>query len=135
VVVVAEGCGARLSGGERDASGNVRYASAGADIGPVLRDRIIAKIPRANVKYIDPSYMLRGVPANASDSIFAGSLARSAAHAGMAGKTDLLVGRWHRVFTHVPLALATAEKKRIDPRDRLWQDVLETTGQGPLSTG
>lgn len=139
LIVVAEGCGASLCGEsvERDASGNIRYASASADIGPVLRDAIAAhfaaKGPRVSVKYIDPSYMIRSVPANASDSIFCDGLARHAVHAGMAGKTDLVIGRWHRLFTHVPLPASIGQKKRIDPDGDLWLAVTETTGQPPLS--
>ncbi|MEO5730405.1 MAG: ATP-dependent 6-phosphofructokinase [Byssovorax sp.] len=139
VIVVAEGCGASLlrEEAERDASGNIRYASAAADIGPVLRDAIAAHFaehwPRVSVKYIDPSYMIRSVAANASDSIFCDSLARHAVHAGMAGKTDLVIGRWHRLFTHVPLNVATSQKKCIDPDGDLWLAVTETTGQPPLA--
>jgi len=139
VIVVAEGCGAALEGEvvERDASGNVRYASASADIGPVLRDAIVAhfaaKKLRVSVKYIDPSYMIRSVRANASDSIFCDSLARHAVHAGMAGKTDLVIGRWHRLFTHVPLPVSIGQKKRIDPDGGLWLAVTSTTGQPHLS--
>ena len=139
VIVVAEGCGASLQSEkvERDASGNIRYASASSDIGPVLRDAIAAHFaehgPRVSVKYIDPSYMIRSVAANASDSIFCDSLARHAVHAGMAGKTDLVIGRWHRLFTHVPLKIATSQKKCIDPDGDLWLAVTETTGQPPLA--
>ncbi len=137
LIVVAEGCGVSLGGTERDASGNVRYASASADIGPVLRDAIaghFAKIgARVSVKYIDPSYMIRSVAANASDSIFCDRLARHAVHAGMAGKTDLVIGRWHRLFTHVPLPVSIGQKKRLDPDGDLWLAVTETTGQPPLS--
>jgi 6-phosphofructokinase 1 len=135
VVVVAEGCGASLVGAsaERDASGNVRYAAAEADIGPHLRDAIRAHFERARVpitvKYIDPSYMIRSTRASAADAVYASALARHAVHAGMTGRTDLLIGRMHRVFTHVPLALATREKKRIDPDGELWHAVLESTGQ------
>lgn len=140
LIVIGEGCGATLSkgeNGERDASGNLRYASAGLDVGPRLRDAITAhftalKFP-INVKYIDPSYMLRGLPANATDAIFCDALARNAVHAGMAGKTDVVIGRWHRAFTHVPLSLVASEKKRIDSDGSLWLAVTETTGQPPLS--
>jgi 6-phosphofructokinase 1 len=140
VVVVAEGCGAALAGAnvERDASGNVRYASAEADIGPRLRDAITAHFKAAGrpatVKYIDPSYMIRSVRANATDAVYASALARNAVHAGLSGRTDLLIGRMHRLFTHVPLPLATREKKRIDPRGELWRTVIGTTGQGPLTS-
>lgn len=138
VIVVAEGCGATLLEGrvERDASGNVRYASAGADIGPRLRDAIIAHFVRVGlpvtVKYIDPSYVIRSVPANAGDSIFCDVLARHAVHAGMAGKTGILIGRWHGLFTHLPLAVATSSRKRIDPDHATWLAVTETTGQPRL---
>lgn len=85
-----------------------------------------------SVKYIDPSYMIRSVPANASDSILCDALARNAVHAAMAGKTDLVIGGWHRIFTHVPLAVATSASKRIDPAGALWLAIMETTGQPAL---
>ena len=140
VVVVAEGCGMLLAesaekekNGEHDASGNLRFGSAGLDIGTHLKERIEEHFAKAKtaitLKYIDPSYMLRGVPANAMDAVFCDELARYAAHAAMAGKTDVMVGRWHRAFTHVPLELALSEKKRIDPDKELWLAVTETTGQ------
>jgi 6-phosphofructokinase 1 len=154
VVVVAEGCGGRLlpqghvegavvAGGStetlaspRDASGNLRFASRQLDIGSFLKERIERHFADLHepltLKYIDPSYMLRGVPANAMDAVFCDQLARDAVHAAMAGKTDVLVGRWHRVFTHVPLALALSGKKRIDPDRELWLAVTETTGQPRL---
>jgi len=138
VVVVAEGCGRQLAeaqGGaeHRDASGNLRFAAGELDIGPHLKHAIEAhfaekKVP-ITLKYIDPSYMIRGVPANAIDAVFCDELARYAAHAAMAGKTDVMIGRWHRSFTHVPLGLALSEKKRIDPGKELWLAVTETTGQ------
>jgi len=135
VVVVAEGCAASLvgEGAERDASGNVRYAAGGVDVGPRLRDAIAKHMSSvgmaATIKYIDPSYVVRGVPANAQDAVFCDALARNAVHAGMAGKTDVVIGRLHRVFTHVPLPIATSRKKRIDPDGGLWLAVTEATGQ------
>lgn len=50
----------------------------------------------------------------------------------MAGKTAVLVGRVHGVFTHVPLAVASRAWKRIDPESPFWLSVLETTGQPTL---
>jgi 6-phosphofructokinase 1 len=47
----------------------------------------------------------------------------------MAGKTDLVIGQWHNVFTHVPMPLAIAQRKTIHPRGSLWLSVLEATGQ------
>ncbi len=136
VVVIAEGCGASLmpaTGAERDASGNVRYGSAELDVGPRMRDQITRYFKSRNlavtVKYIDPSYMIRSVPANATDAVFCDALARNAVHAGMAGKTDLMIGRLHRMFVHVPIPVATANKKRVDPDGEMWLAVTETTGQ------
>ena len=137
VIAVAEGCAANFATEvARDASGNARYASGGNDVGPTLRDAIAAHFKRrgmpSTVKYIDPSYMIRSGPANASDAIFCNELARNAVHAGMAGRTDVLVGRWHRRFTHVPLTRVTGQRKRVDPDGALWLSVLESTGQPRL---
>ncbi|MDB4931971.1 MAG: diphosphate--fructose-6-phosphate 1-phosphotransferase, partial [Myxococcaceae bacterium] len=109
------------------------------DVGPLLRDAITAhlgarKVP-STVKYIDPSYLIRSGAANASDAIFCNELARFAAHAGMAGRTDAVVGRWHRRFTHVPLSLITGDKKRVDPDGSQWLSVVEATGQARLING
>ena len=82
-----------------------------------------------NLKYIDPSYTLRSVLPNANDSIYCDNLSRYAVHAAMAGKTDMVIGLWHNVFTHVPMALAIAQRKMINPGSTLWLSVLEATGQ------
>ncbi len=138
LIVIAEGCGASMAGpnAERDASGNVRFSSHDADVGPRLRDTINEHFraigTEVTVKYIDPSYMIRSVPANAHDSIFCDSLARNAVHAGMAGKTDIVIGRLHRVFTHLPLRLSTSVRKRVNPDGALWLAVTEATGQPSL---
>ena len=139
LVVVAEGCAQNLSSSPigRDASGNVQYGGAEFDAGLFLKDAITSYFKKSGIpmtlKYIDPSYMIRSVPANANDSIFCDILARHAAHAGMAGKTGLVIGRWNGIAIHVPLALATSEKKRINPDSALWLAVTETTGQPDLS--
>jgi 6-phosphofructokinase 1 len=135
VIVVAEGAGQELmkAGDEkRDASGNVLHE----DIGEFLKERIeeyfAGKEVPISLKYIDPSYIIRSVPANASDCIFCDMLARNAVHAGMGGKTDLVIGLWHGVYVHVPIPMATRERKRIRPAGSLWSNVLEVTGQ-PMS--
>jgi 6-phosphofructokinase 1 len=81
------------------------------------------------VRYIDPSYMIRSTPANPHDSGFCLVLGHNAVHAGMAGRTDMMVGNWKGDFTHVPIRLAVSQRKRIDPHDRLWNNVLAVTGQ------
>jgi 6-phosphofructokinase 1 len=81
------------------------------------------------VKYIDPSYTIRSVPANAFDSAFCALLGHDAVHAGMAGRTNTVIGYWHNESTHVPIPMATSKRKRIDPQGAVWADVLSSTGQ------
>ncbi len=136
VIVVAEGAGQELFGDkerEVDASGNVLHE----DIGILLRNEIKEYLKGRNVvhsvKYIDPSYMIRSVRANASDAIFCDNLARSAAHAAMAGKTDVVIGLWHGVYVHVPNALViNSASKRVHPESYLWRSVVQATGQPAL---
>ena len=84
------------------------------------------------LKYIDPSYMIRSLPANSNDSVFCGFLGRNAVHAGMAGKTRLLVSHWNNHYVYIPMDASAGRKKQVDPQGRLWQSVLEATGQGSL---
>ncbi|MBW1902178.1 MAG: ATP-dependent 6-phosphofructokinase [Deltaproteobacteria bacterium] len=131
VIVIAEGAGQELmtATNELDASGNIRFQ----DIGLFLKDKINEYFNKEhfeiNLKYIDPSYTIRSMPANPHDSVFCLLLGHNAVHAGMAGRTDMLVGYWNGEYTHVPIPLAVSKQKRIDPRGRLWSSVLESTGQ------
>jgi 6-phosphofructokinase 1 len=131
VIVVAEGAGQELfeATGERDASGNIKYG----DIGIFLRDRISEHFKRIgieiNLKYIDPSYMIRSQQANPHDSAFCLLLGHYAVHAGMAGRTGMIVGFWNNQFTHLPISLTVSARKKIDPEGWVWSDVLASTGQ------
>lgn len=134
VVVVAEGAGQDLF--ERDSAGHQTDASGNAklkDIGTLLRDRIVQYMKMVdvpiNLKYIDPSYLIRSSAATPSDSLLAGIFGQMAVHAGMAGKTAMLVGNWHGHFTHVPIEAAVSGRKTIDPQSHFWQSVIECTGQ------
>jgi 6-phosphofructokinase 1 len=131
VVVVAEGAGQNLceTSGTTDASGNRRLG----DIGDVLRERIESYfkaegIP-VSIKYFDPSYYIRSLPAAAVDALLCERFGRAAVHGAMAGKTDMLIGLWHNHLVHVPLTVSTGAKKRIDPESELWTSVLALTGQ------
>jgi 6-phosphofructokinase 1 len=134
VIVVAEGAGQDLMEQleETDKSGNRKKA----DIGLFLRDRILSyfkeRDTEVNLKYIDPSYIVRSVPSNSQDAQLCDGFARHAVHAAMAGKTDLIIGLWHRVYVHVPIPLATASRKKVDPEGELWRSVIAATGQPAL---
>ncbi len=132
VIVAAEGAGQDLMeppDAGADKSGNRKKA----DIGVHLRDRIQAYFKQqgteVNLKYIDPSYIIRSVPANSQDARLCDGFARHAVHAGMAGKTDLIIGFHHGVFIHVPIPAAVQSRKQIDPESELWHAVISSTGQ------
>jgi 6-phosphofructokinase 1 len=132
VIVVAEGAGQNFLGADStgtDASGN-RWLG---DIGVFLRDEINQFFQKRNtpitLKYIDPSYAIRSVPASPQDNVYCSVLAQNAVHAGMVGKTKMLVGRWHDTFVHIPLNLVTSGRRKIEPDGDIWRSVLEGTGQ------
>lgn len=137
VIVVAEGAGQHLlarSEIRRDASGNILPKDIGPFIARTIKDYFGQEDIPATVKYIDPSYIIRSVPANCEDSLLCAQLARNAVHAGMAGKTDVLIGHWYDVLIHVPIMLAVSEKKRMSPESELWRAALAATGQ-PVRIG
>nr|WP_255481729.1 MULTISPECIES: ATP-dependent 6-phosphofructokinase [Ramlibacter] len=131
VILVAEGAGQDLVAptGGKDASGNAKYG----DIGLFLRDAISDHFRRTgteiSLKYIDPSYMIRSQPASPVDSAFCLLLGQHAVHAGMSGRTDMVVSFWNHEFTHVPIPLAVSARKKVDPLGALWSSVLASTGQ------
>jgi 6-phosphofructokinase 1 len=136
VILVAEGAGQehlRREGQpqETDASGNPRLLDIGTFLKATIEDYFERKGIEVNLKYIDPSYTIRSVPANASDSMYCGALGQYAVHAGMAGKTGMLVGLMKDEYVHLPLKMVTSGTK-VDTGGNVWMRVLETTGQPPV---
>lgn len=135
VIVAAEGAGQKFfnsTHAARDDSGNIRLQ----DIGLFLKNAITAYfrdegIP-ISLKYIDPSYIIRSLPANANDNVFCNFLGRDAVHAAMTGRTKFIIGYWNDHFVHVPMDVSVGKCRRIDPSGKLWLSVLEATGQGPM---
>jgi 6-phosphofructokinase 1 len=132
VIITAEGAGQDLITDAKestDKSGNKLHA----DIGLFLKERIAAHFKAKNIelnlKYIDPSYLIRSVPAAPEDRIFCLNLGRHAVHAGMAGKTGMVIARWHQSFVHLPMSLVTRGRRKVDPTGDLWRSVVESTGQ------
>jgi 6-phosphofructokinase 1 len=132
VVVVAEGAGQDLlaeAGNGHDASGNVRLGDVGIFLRDEIRRYFAARQIPVDVKYIDPSYMIRSAPADANDSEFCLLLGQHAVHAGMAGRTNVVVSFWNRNYVHVPIPVATSARRQLDPYGEIWRGVLEATGQ------
>ena len=131
VVVVAEGAGQDLlqHSDTRDASGNVRLEDIGVFLRETIKGHFRGVGMELNLKYIDPSYSIRSVPATPHDSAFCLLLGHNAVYAGMSGRTDMVVGFWKNEFTHVPISRAVSKRKKIDPEGWLWSSVLASTGQ------
>ncbi len=132
VILAAEGAGQSLfEGAEKkyDKSGNVILN----DIGLYLKDKITGYFKEQNiptrVRYIDPSYILRSMPPTPNDAIFCLQLAQNAVHAGMSGKTNVVIGHHNGEFIHLPIDVAVSKRKMISTESETWLSVLETTGQ------
>mgnify|MGYP001189166408 CR=1 FL=1 len=132
VIVVAEGAGQHLfqsTEQRRDHSGNLLHE----DIGHFLRQRIAEHFAErelpVSIKYIDPSYHIRSVPANVYDRYLCDQMARHAVHAAMAGKTDAMIGFEHHHYIHVPIPASSKFAKQMEVTGDLWRAVLEATSQ------
>ena len=131
VVVVAEGAGQELLGasGEKDASGNTKLQ----DIGLFLKDKFNAHFKARGIemtlRYFDPSYQIRGRPADTEDALLCDRMGRHAVHAAMAGRTGLVISYLHGQFVHVPIDVIASGGKRMDLNGELWRAVLSSTCQ------
>jgi 6-phosphofructokinase 1 len=136
VIVAAEGAGQRFfedKPKQQDASGNIRLHDIGLFLREAIADHFRKEKMEVTLKYIDPSYMIRSVAANTNDGVLCGLLARSAVHAGMAGKTKMLVGLCNNQFVHIPIEATAGKRKQVDRAGDMWMSVLETTGQRSLN--
>lgn len=78
-----------------------------------------------NLKYIDPTYAIRSVAANASDTIMCAKLAQNAVHGAMAGYTAFSTGVVRNAVTIIPIkTINQAGINRISVYDRVWQRLL-----------
>ena len=135
VIVAAEGAGQKFFADEksnRDASGNIKLKDIGIYLKETISSYFAGKGIDVSIKYIDPSYMIRSLPANANDRVFCNFLGRNSVHAGMAGKTSMLIGHWNNQFVHVPMKVIADKRKKVDPNGSLWRSTLGATGQGSL---
>jgi 6-phosphofructokinase 1 len=136
VIVLAEGAGQHLlkACGATDPSGNMVLP----DVADVLKREIKKYLEQQkisfSIKYIDPSYIIRSVPANANDKVYCGFLGQIAVHAAMSGRTSMVVAKVMDRYVHLPLELITRKRRKLNVRSTYWQAVLESTGQPELAT-
>lgn len=117
-------------GPRKDESGNVLPD----DVGQYLKDQINKHFKAlgkpANVKYIDPSYIIRSSPPNASDSNLCTNLAFNVVHGALAGYTGFTVGTVENHFVILPIAVLSVMKPRtIDTSGRFYARLMASTGQ------
>ena len=131
LIVVAEGAGQDLMAktGSGTRPGTSSTATSASSCATRSRNTSSRPAPTITLKYIDPSYTIRSVPATPHDAAFCLLLGQSAVHAGLSGRTNMVVSFWNHRFTHVPISLAVSERKKIDPSDTLWSSVVTSTGQ------
>ena len=131
VILVAEGAGQRFleAGHDTDLSGNRKLADIGLYLKEGLKRYFDAQGTEVNIKFIDPSYMIRSAPANPNDSIYCARLGSHAVHAAMAGRTKTLISLVNNTFVHLPIEIAINKRNLVDPEGPLWRDVLGATHQ------
>ncbi|WOK96980.1 ATP-dependent 6-phosphofructokinase 6 isoform X1 [Canna indica] len=136
VIVVAEGAGQDLiaesmrSMNQQDASGNKLLLDVGLWLSQKIKDHFARskKMP-INLKYIDPTYMIRAVPSNASDNVYSTLLAHSAVHGAMAGYTGFTVGSVNGRHSYIPFHRITEKQNKVVITDRMWARLLSSTNQ------
>lgn len=147
LIVVAEGAESQEMKEAKEAAANAGAAAARKDdsgnvlhddIGLYLKDAItkhfkeVVKAP-CNLKYIDPSYIIRSSPPNAADSNLCTALAFNAVHGAFAGRTGFTVGTVDNTFVWLPIAqLSTMPPRQVDDKGRLYARMCTTTGQPAL---
>ena len=134
VIVVAEGAGQHLmpKTGQTDSSGNIVLQDIGLYLQKEIKKYFKEKNIPIGIKYIDPSYIVRAVPANADDRVYCGFLGRHAVHAAMSGKTHMVVAKLRGRYVHLPFDLVTKKRRKLDITSHYWYSVLAATGQGNL---
>ncbi|KAI7987427.1 ATP-dependent 6-phosphofructokinase 3 [Camellia lanceoleosa] len=141
VIVIAEGAGQELlseslrSSHQQDASGNKLHQDVGLWISQSIKDHFSRqKKMTINLKYIDPTYMIRAVPSNASDNVYCTLLAQSAVHGTMAGYTGFTVGPVNGRHSYIPFYRIIERQNRVVITDRMWARLLSSTNQPSFMT-
>lgn len=136
VIVLAEGAGQEYVAqsmhtvNERDASGNRLLLDVGLWLSQQIKDHFTKVQKMAiNMKYIDPTYMIRAIPSNASDNIYCTLLAQSAVHGAMAGYTGFTVGPVNSRHAYIPISRVTETQNIVKLTDRMWARLLASTNQ------
>lgn len=136
VLVIAEGAGQELIAesmrfmDHEDASGNKLLLDVGLWLSQKIKNHFSSKKNiTLNLKYIDPTYMIRAIPSNASDNVYCTLLAQSALHGAMAGYTGFTVGPVNGRHSYIPFYRITETQNQVVITDRMWARLLSSTNQ------
>uniref|UniRef100_A0A7N0TUL4 ATP-dependent 6-phosphofructokinase n=1 Tax=Kalanchoe fedtschenkoi TaxID=63787 RepID=A0A7N0TUL4_KALFE len=136
VIVIAEGAGQELlsesfhSTDTKDASGNKLLRDVGLWISQKIKEHFSRHTKvKITLKYIDPTYMIRAVPSNASDNVYCTLLAQSAVHGAMAGYTGFTVGPVNGRQSYIPFQRIIEKQNKVIITDRMWARLLSSTNQ------
>ncbi len=131
VIVCAEGAGQDLMGApvEEGYSGNPVLGDICTTLVRRIKDHFKERELELVLKFIDPSYIIRSVPANTGDRVYCGFLGQHAVHAAMAGKTGMVVTQLKSSMVHLPLDLVVLRRRTLNTRSDYWCSVMDTTGQ------
>lgn len=144
VIVVAEGAAEDILEAEMikkgipievDAGGNKKLPAVGAWLQGKVKDYMATageggKPMNHKIIYIDPSYMIRSVPANPADSVYCCVLAQSSVHGAMGGFTGFTTGLINNRVVYIPIPAITANSpRRLNPRGRTYERLLAITQQ------
>ncbi|KAL8107219.1 ATP-dependent 6-phosphofructokinase 3-like [Apium graveolens] len=135
VIVIAEGAGQDLLdkdinlGNAKDASGNKLLADNGLWISQKIKDHFARNKLPLTLKYIDPTYMIRAIPSNASDNVYCTLLAQSCVHGAMAGYTGYTSGLVNGRQTYIPFNRINEQRNHVVITDRMWARLLSSTNQ------
>ncbi|KVI08670.1 Phosphofructokinase [Cynara cardunculus var. scolymus] len=131
VICVAEGAGQNFleKTNAKDASGNVVLGDIGVHIQQEVKKYFKDMGDPADVKYIDPTYMIRACRANASDGILCTVLGQNAVHGAFAGYSGITVGICNTHYVYIPITEVISYPKIVDQNSRMWHRCLTSTGQ------
>ncbi|KAG2691912.1 hypothetical protein I3843_08G027500 [Carya illinoinensis] len=136
VIVMAEGAGQDLlseclqSKNLEDASGNKLLQDVGLWLSQRIKDHFARQRKMViNLKYIDPTYMIRAIPGNASDNVYCTLLAQSAVHGAMAGYAGFTVGPVNGRHAYIPFNRINEKQNKVVITDRMWARLLASTNQ------
>ncbi|KAL0354610.1 UNVERIFIED_CONTAM: ATP-dependent 6-phosphofructokinase [Sesamum radiatum] len=136
VIVIAEGAGQDLLAedmhdmDQQDPSGSKLLQDIGLWITEKIKDHFTKERKMIiNVKYIDPTYMIRAIPSNASDNVYCTLLAHSAIHGAMAGYTGFVVGPVNGRHAYIPFHRINERRNKVVITDRMSARLLSSTNQ------